>query len=69
MSRESRAQRRQIDYEDFLVEQYEGIDMGAFREMEDYFIALGHMKPEDRVVLPPNVLTRLGVVELATTPE
>jgi hypothetical protein len=64
MSKESRALKRQQGYEDFLVEQYADIDWPSFRATESYLIELGHMKEQDRMALPPNVLVRLGIVEL-----
>ena len=33
----------------------EGFDAGAVREMEDYYIHLGHMTEADRMVIPADI--------------
>jgi hypothetical protein len=43
MSRASRRERRQQEYEDFLVDQYKDLDWDAARAMDDMYIELGHI--------------------------
>jgi hypothetical protein len=49
--------KREVDprdqYEHFVWE--EDFDAASYRQMEDYYIWLGHMKEEDRMPIPPEI--------------